>query len=213
MHAAIDNRNLYPLPAVLFRAPAPFGRRHRIDDHEIGEIQLDLFNELLLRLDLKRQPLARDQLVSAARELADDTNGSRAAPCIHQRMRRAGAIDRMLRDAAWRTAEAVVAPAWLLVHYVRDGGDLIPDGLPKVGRLDDAILVDAAWTSLGGEVRSYLDYRRVRQLERGLGNEESFGRDEWELARAAEARLARLQRRVGENSYVDRDRETGFRVC
>lgn len=213
MHAAIDNRNLYPLPAVLFRAPAPFGRRHRIDDHEIGDIELTLFNELLLRLDLRRKPLARDQLVSAARELADDSDGQRAAPCIHQRMRRAGAIDRMLRDAAWRTAETLVAPARLLVRYVRDDGDLIPDALPKVGRLDDAILVDAAWTSLGGEVRSYLDYCRLRQLERGLGNAAGFGRDEWELASAAEMRLARHHRRVGENSYLDGDRNLGFRIC
>lgn len=213
MHAAIENHNLYPLPAVLFRAPTPFGRRHRIDQHEIGEIELSLFNELLLRLDLRRQPLARDQLVSAARELADDTDGSRAAHCIHQRMRRAGAIDRMLRDAGWRTAEALVAPARLLVRYVRDGSDLIPDGLPKVGRLDDAILVDAAWTSLAGEVRSYLDYCRLRQLERWLGNDDGFGREDWELARAAEARLASHQRRIGENSYIEGDRSTGFRVC
>lgn len=211
MHAALDN--LHPLPAVLFRAPTPFGRRHCIDDHEIGETELTLFNELLLRLDLRRQPLARDQLVSAARELAHDTDGSRAAPCIHQRMRRAGAIDLMLRDAGWRTAEALVNPATLLVRYVRNDGDLIPDGLPRVGRLDDAILVDAAWTSLADEVRSYLDYCRLRQLERGLGNDDGFGRDEWELARAAEVRLAGHQRRVGENSYVDGNRGIGFRVC
>ena len=213
MYATIHNHNLHPLPAVLFRAPAPFGRRPRIDDHEIGDSELTLFNELLLRLDLRRQPLARDQLVSAARELADDTDGSRAPPCIHQRMRRAGAIDLMLRDAAWRTAEALVAPARLLVRYVREGGGVIPDGLPKVGRLDDAILVDAAWTSLGGEVSSYLDYCRVRQLERGLGNEAGFGRDEWELARTAEMRLASHHRRVGENSYLDGDRNAGFRIC
>lgn len=211
MHAALDN--LHPLPAVLFRAPAPFGRRHRIDDHEIGEAELILFNELLLRLDLHRQPLARDQLVSAARELADDTDGSRAAPCIHQRMRRAGAIDRMLRDAGWRTAEVLVAPARLLVRYVREEDDLIPDALPRVGRLDDAILVDAAWTSLAGEVRSYLDYCRLRQLERELGNDHGFDREEWERARVAEARLVRHQREVAESSYLGAGAPPGFRVC
>ena len=211
MHAALDN--LHPLPAVLFRAPAPFGRRHRIDDHEIGEAELTRFNDLLLRFDLHRLPLARDQLASAARELADDTDGSRAAPCIHQRMRRAGAIDRMLRDAGWRTAEVLVAPARLLVRYVREDGDLIPDALPRVGRLDDAILVDAAWTSLAGEVRNYLDYCRLRQLERELGNDNGFDRDEWERARVAEVRLVRHQREVAESSYLGADAAPGFRVC
>jgi uncharacterized membrane protein YkvA (DUF1232 family) len=205
-------QNPHPLPDVLYRAPDRFGRRHRIDGHEIEEAELDRFNELLVRLDCRRPPLARDQLASAARHVAEEA-GNRAADCIRERMRRAGAIDLMLRDAAWDVAEAAAAPAGLVVRYVRDRDDLIPDALPKVGRLDDAIVVDAAWTVLAGEVLQYLDFCRVRQVERGLGNANGLDRAEWERARLAELRLLEHHRRVGGSSYLHEAGREGFHVC
>jgi len=207
------SHNPHPLPAVLFRAPERFGRRSRIDGlHEIAESDLDRFNELLVRLDYRRPPLARDQLASAARNVADEARG-RAADCIRERMRRAGAIDLMLRDAGWDVADAAVAPATLVVRYMREPDDLIPDQLPKVGRLDDAIVVDTAWTMLAEEVLQYIDFCRVRQVERGLGNANGFDRDGWERARLAEAKLLDHHRRVGGSSYLDEAGGPRFRVC
>ena len=58
--------------------------------------------------------------------------------------------------------------------------------MPTVGRLDDAIVVDAAWPRLGDEIDSYLDYCRLRALEarlRGCGDTEfKFNRADWQRA-------------------------------
>lgn len=211
MNAALAN--LHPLPVALQQADAYFsGRRHRIDGYEIDDDALYRFNRLLARLDLRRVPIGRDQLVTAARDLADQPIEGRVSPCIHERMRRAGAIDLMLSDGAWSPEDDVVGPAELVVDYVRGNSDLIPDGLPKVGRLDDAIVVDTAWSRLVSEVRNYLDFCRLRQVERELGNGKSFHRADWELARNAEAEWIQHCRRVGGNSYLT-DSPMHFRVC
>ena len=84
--------------------------------------------------------------------------------------------------------------------------------MPKVGRLDDAIVVDAAWKRLAPEVRNYLDFCRLRQVERELGNGEGFDRAEWELARRAEAEWIEHCRRVSGNSYLT-ESPAHFRVC
>lgn len=210
MNAALAN--LHPLPLSLQRVDdSRFGRRHRIGSFEIDEEALDLFNELLARLDQHRAPIGRDQLVTAARDLADEPTEGRVSPCIHERMRRAGAIDLMLSDQAWAPEDAVVDPGHLVVSYVRERGDLIPDAIPKVGRLDDAIVVDTAWTSLAPEVRNYLDFCRLRQIEASLGGNDRFGRPEWELARVAEADWIEHCRRVSANTYLT-ESPSHFRV-
>jgi hypothetical protein len=127
-------------------------------------------------------------------------------------MRRAGAIDRMLKDDAWSPEDEVIVPGEMVIDYVRGKRDLIPDTMPKVGRLDDAIVVDAAWKTLAPEVRNYLDFCRLRQVERELGNGQGFDRAEWELARHAEAEWIEHCRRVSGNSYLT-ESPAHFKVC
>ncbi len=209
----VATTHLHPLPSALSQPDRiRRERRHRIGAHDIDEAALATFNALLGRLDLRHAALGRDQLASAARDLADRPGEARASPCIHERMRRAGAIDRMLSDADWRAPPAAIASAQLVIGYVRDRRDLIPDALPKVGRLDDAIVVDAAWTTLAPEVRDYLDFCRLRQVERELGNGHGFGREDWEAARSAEAQWIEHCQRVSETSYLT-EAPAHFRVC
>jgi uncharacterized membrane protein YkvA (DUF1232 family) len=202
MNAALAQ--LHPLPAAL---PRPLrshhGRRFRIGTFEIDEQSLALFNELLTRLDLSQGPLERDQLVTAARDLAIRSGTSRAAICIHERMRRAAAIDRMLHDHAWKATDQVVQPAQAVVEYVRRDNDLIPDAMPTVGRLDDAIVVDVAWPALAAEVADFIDFCRLRHMETVLGGSvEGYDRAAWLADRRAEARLLEQFRRVATHSYL-----------
>lgn len=217
MNAMLNN--LQPLPATLNRpAHERAGRRrHHIGDHVLDSGQLECFNQLLTQLDRQRSALDRDQLASAARELVDLPDPGTMPSCIQQRMRRAAAIDLMTVDRGWTAANDAVGPAGLVIDYVRSGYKLIPDALPQVGRLDDAIVIDAAWPLLAGEVRSYLDYCRVRQIEATLRNcrsqEFRFSRQDWEQARQAEVAWINHCRAVGTRSYLPAGSSTPlFRV-
>ena len=203
----------HPLPSALARAEAGHaGRRYRIGGYEIDEIALDLFNELLARLDPRHALIDRDQMASAARDIADRHEDVPVSLCIYQRMRQAGAIDQMLTDPGWTTEETVVAPARLVLDYVRRDNDVIPDAMPRVGRLDDAVVVDAAWPVLSPEIRNYLDFCRLRHIEAGMGGNGEFGRPEWELARSAEAQWIEHCRRVGGSTYLTGTVPGGFHV-
>lgn len=112
----------------------------------------------------------------------------------------------MAADRAWAAANEVVECARLVVDYANDSQDLIPDWLPRIGRLDDAIVVEAAWPTLGREAAGYRDFVRLRALEarlRGCEPEElPFDRDAWQAARVHEAALSAHRRRVRESTYV-----------
>lgn len=206
--------NLAALPRILADRPGagPDRRRH------VGQLRLDpaelaRFNRLVVGLG-RPAPLELDQIVTAARVLEARSGGTEPA-CIRLRLARAASIASMLADRAWTPANELLEPARAVADYVQRADDLIPDWVPAVGRLDDAIVVEAAWPRLGAEVLDYLDFCRLRALEAGLRGARAedfpFGRREWVEARVAEAALRGHQRRVRASSYVPRA-VTYFRV-
>ncbi|UNK49390.1 DUF1232 domain-containing protein [Lysobacter sp. S4-A87] len=194
------------LPSIL---DAPFegsGRRHNINGFDLRNADVDRFNGLLARLGRTQTPFEADQLASAARELCDRSIHDFSPPSIRQRLRRIAAVEQMVGDAQWEPANDSVHTAQLIVDYARSRDDLIPDWLPKVGRLDDAIVVDTAWPRLVTEVEDYLDYVRLRSMEaqrRGCAVAAfEFSRKDWEQMRYEEAVYAEHERQIRESSYL-----------
>ena len=197
----------YPLPSALdaisFSLPH---RRRAIGNFRLNSRDLERFNQLLARLGRKQAPLACDQLVTAARELTAAATDSAAPACILQRLKWAETAAQMVADRGWEPVNEALEPTHLILGYVRDHEDLIPDWLPQVGRLDDAIVIDTAWPGLASEVDCYVDFRRLRHVEAALrGCADTgfrFTRADWEQARHAEAALRAHRQRVRGSSYV-----------
>jgi uncharacterized membrane protein YkvA (DUF1232 family) len=196
------------LPQVLLPGTAPgrLGRRRRIGSFRLSSLDMERFNHLLSTLTGDPAPLDCDQVVTAARQLADSCPSQSTPSCIRQRLERAGSLSGMLADRDWQPASEVATPASAVLDYLNGHNDLIPDWIPQVGRLDDAIVIEAAWPRLAGEVLSYQDFCRLRLIEARLHQQEiktfRFDRNDWEVARRAEAGLREHQRRVRTSSYV-----------
>lgn len=195
-----------PLPSILeLPPPRRRCRRHRIGNFDLDTAALDRFNALLTRLDHRAAPLDCDQLATAARELREAAAGEEP-PSIQQRVQRIEAAARMLGDPQWQPAGDVGHTAILVVGYAGDSCQLLPNSLPAVGRLDEAIVVEAAWPRLEAEVVSFLDFCRLRAIEAELRGRPvgafDFTRRDWQQARHAETALARHLRAVRERSYL-----------
>lgn len=206
-----------PLRQTASRTPSRErpARRRRIGDHLPDPVALEDFNRLLARL--QAPPVEPDQLASLARRLAPQTSGGAAPAWIAGRMRNAAAINLMLSDAAWEPDERCVEAACLVMGYLRRSDDLIPDQLPRLGRLDDALVVEAAWPQLAGEIGQYLDYCRLRRIEaalRGCGESGfAFDRNDWRQARLAERAWTARCREIGLRSYLPAVSPCRFRIC
>lgn len=179
-------------------------RRHRVGEYTLQAGSLLAFNHLLDQLH--EAPLDDDQIASLGRLLCRNLTTTTVPPDIRSRLRDGAAIRLMLGDAGWDPAHPQARSARLVSAYLRDHGDLIPDRLPVLGRLDDALLVEAAWPSVDSEVYCYLDYRRLRRMEAELrgapGVAFSFTRTDWEQAHLAEAALISHMRQVGTRTYL-----------
>ncbi len=211
MNSLLDTAR--PLPTALFQSADSAHRRHRIGGFALETARVDRFNHVLARVANDPVQLSEDQIASAGRAVLGCRDGD---ACIRQRVWRIGVVAHLLNEPGWAAADEAGETGRVLVCYARDRDDLIPDALPHIGRLDDAIVADAAWPRLHAEVADYLDYRRVRTLEaalRGCGLREfRFDRNDWHEARAAlDAAQTRRQRRLFAGSYLPAD-AARFRV-
>lgn len=205
---SINANHIESLPQVLLPVTNPSrpSRRRRIGNFRLSTLDMERFNQLLSSLAGDRAPLDCDQVVTAARLLADSYGSQSTPACIRQRLEQADSLTNMLADHGWQPANEAVAPASAVLDYLNGHNDLIPDWIPQVGQLDDAIVIEAAWPRLAGEVLSYQDFCRLRLIEAELQQQDieafRFDRKDWEVSRRAEAGLREHQRRVRTSSYV-----------
>ena len=120
---------------------------------------------------------------------------------LHQRLARLRELRRMADDVDWDTDRAQRARLQRLLAYVVEVDDLIPDRTPRLGRLDDALLVELAWPAFADELEDYLDFCRFRHEQHPLGAP-PLKRSAWVKMRLAEGALWQQMQRVHSASYL-----------
>ena len=188
-----------------------------ISSLELREDALDRFNTVVRKLDPDHAEFSADQVAGAARRVLRAATKGQESTFIKVRMRRAGEVRAALKDSQWDITPSLEVKMRELVDYLDDMHGLIPNDLPIVGLLDDAILVDVAMDALRNELDEYADFCRFRISEAGrcdiAVNAVRITRDAWMDERAQERRLEQQLKRVRGASYTRGAMEQKFRIC
>lgn len=181
-------------------------RRHSIGQIEISDYAVDLLNQTIEKVDGCHLPLSTDQIASCGRQLQQESTADIKLPlCIFERFRTLALMDAMVKDFDWKIEDVASYRIEVILDYVKRHEELIPFNAPRVGHLDDVILVEAAKNTLTTELENYVDFRRLRKLEAYLQgmplNAFTYYRENWLESRAAEQALIRNQRENGLSSY------------
>lgn len=175
-------------------------RRRHVGDLALEEAAVARFNALLAQLDPNAPRVSADQLVTLARWLQEQPR-ERAVAILAERLRRAEHLRRMLNDGDWELDADLRERSRMLISYLHEVDDLIPDTLPLVGHLDDALLVELAWPAFRDESLDYGDFCSFRHDQRPRGNG-AERRQAWENTRLAELALLQQRRDVRARPYA-----------
>lgn len=176
-----------------------------VSAYSFTEADLARFNACVAAVSPSTPALDSRQIAAAARRLSRAVGGGNESRFIRSRLRRAGEMRALLRDPEWSCEQALQQRMATIVAYMEGGPGLVPDDVPVIGGLDDALLVDLAMETLRGELDEYADFCRYRVGEAArLGVAPSavpINREAWRVERETELRMERLVRRARGTPY------------
>lgn len=181
------------------------GRRHTIGDYELEPVRLERFNRSLRELSPDAPAMTMDQIATAAGRALERHPGGGRPPFVSSRMASLGRLEAMAGDQGWGASDDLRRKIEVLRAYRAEPGDLIPDGEPVIGLLDDAVLVDVALQLLRDELGDYEDYCRFRRVAA-----EFSGLPEAELGLTREHWLEAMLQAQESLAQVDAPRRDGY---
>jgi uncharacterized membrane protein YkvA (DUF1232 family) len=105
------------------------------------------------------------EIAAAARATVDKLHAGTPSPFVAKRLEKVHALIDMLEDAEWQLPEPERRRVLDGLAYVAEVDDLVPDDIPVLGLVDDAIILELVLRELQHELDGYHDFHEFRQHE------------------------------------------------
>lgn len=151
-----------------------------------------------------------EQIEQAATQALADARATKLPRFIEERFAKLELLINMVSDAEWELTESERNTILSALAYFCDPEDLIPDHLPAIGYLDDAIYVEIISQELSAELSSYEEFSNYRvaeeQRRKNKGLNTTVGREDWLADKRSVLHSRMRSRRAGNSS------STGWRT-
>lgn len=168
----------------------------------LSEQDLDHFQKIIDKSKSALNKQSDQQIEAAARKLIADAGSGELPNYIAERLAKLDIVINMASDEEWCLNDEERQRILGALAYLCDPQDLIPDTVPALGFLDDAIYVEIILRELQAEIGYYEEFSRFRMQEelrrKKQGLDPRVDREAW-LAdkRAALHKKMRIPRRSG----------------
>ena len=163
---------------------------------ELDDNDLKHFRLIMDEARLSAQRIEPEDIVGAAEALLQEVPRQGAPSFIVERLNRLRMMIDMLSDIEWRLPHPDATRVLNALAYFAEPEDLIPDHIPGLGFLDDAIMIELVVRDLKHEIEAYQDFCDYRDKLKESGDGKSASRTGWLDNRRKELQ-ARMRRRRG----------------
>ncbi len=171
---------------------------------ELSEDDLRHFRLIMREARKAAAGASPEDIVASAEELLKDVGTSGIPKFIADRLEKLEIMIRMISDHEWALPERESTRVLNALAYFCEPEDLIPDHIPGLGFLDDAIMIELVVRELRHEIEAYRDfcvYRAGKVPEPGIKNKTSdVTREQWleNRRKALQSRMRRRRKRGGD---------------
>jgi uncharacterized membrane protein YkvA (DUF1232 family) len=164
---------------------------------ELSDDDLGYYRQVMEAVWRRNAKRAEKELVAGARRLLQQASKAKAPEYVQQRLADLGVLITMLDDPEWPLEEADRKRILAAVGYFAVPKDMIPDKIPGLGFLDDALMAELVIRELKPELDGFRDFCEYRENEATLRGKKNASRADWLAAKRRQIWL-RIRRRQQE---------------
>jgi len=103
-----------------------------------------------------------EEILAAAAEFVERLRETELPDFVAGRLQKLQVLLAMLTDAEWPLDDAERCPVLAALAYLCDPEDIIPDDIPGIGLLDDAVMIELVFRELRHQIQAYEDFCAYR---------------------------------------------------
>jgi uncharacterized membrane protein YkvA (DUF1232 family) len=167
---------------------------------DLGESDLKHFRLIMREARHAAAKSSPEAIVAGATSLLRRVDAATVPLFVGERLEKLELMIRMLTDKEWRLPAQDSTRVLNALAYFCEPDDLIPDDIPGLGFLDDAIMIELVVRELTHEIdayRDFCDFRATRSMPAGQGKGSDVTRDDWleERRKSLQSRMRRRRQR------------------
>jgi uncharacterized membrane protein YkvA (DUF1232 family) len=137
-----------------------------------------------------------EEILAAAGDVVQAMRVTELPDFVTERLEKLEIAIAMLTDPEWPLEPHERSPMLGALAYLCDPEDIIPDDIPGIGLLDDAVMIELAFRELHHEIEAYSDFCKFRKaLPRSLGRKPAPELIAKKLASRRDQLMGRMRRR------------------
>lgn len=163
---------------------------------ELGEEDLAYYRRVMTDVWKKAQKRSEKELCEGARRLLKQATKAGAPEYVRGRLGELEVLCSMLDDTDWPLEAEDRDHILAGIGYFAIAKDMIPDKIPGIGFLDDALMAELVARELKPELDGYRAFCEYRENEKSLRGKK-VSREDWLAAKRRQIWL-RIKRRQGD---------------
>jgi uncharacterized membrane protein YkvA (DUF1232 family) len=133
---------------------------------EISDVDLEFFRDAFQAARAGARGKSEEEILGAARRQARAMRGRALPSFVADRIVSLDLLTRMLEDAEWKLERRERERVVHALAYFAEPVDLVPDQIPGLGFLDDAIMVELLVEEMSPEIEAYREFCELRDRQR-----------------------------------------------
>lgn len=171
---------------------------------ELTESDLEHFRDVMRKAQAGAKQLSEQDILANAKKISQDIKDN-VPEFVRERIQKLETFVAMIEDGEWQIPTEERTEVLSALAYFSDPEDLVPDHIPVLGFLDDAIMIELVAEEFKDDFEAFEEFCAYRTREEGRSGDATITREEWLESKRHELhsrmRSRRSSRRSGRSSF------------
>ncbi|MGI9328861.1 MAG: YkvA family protein [Pseudomonadales bacterium] len=178
---------------------------------ELEDKDLRYFRGIMKKAQAAASTADEVSIINKARAMVHEVREETVPAFVRQRVDSVESLIEMLADSEWDLDKKERKNVLSALSYFSDPQDLIPDNVPVLGYIDDAIMIELVVNELQHEIDAFADFCAYRKGEKARNRNQNLSREEYLTIKRRELHQRMRRRRQSKRSSSSSTR-TRFRL-